>query len=189
MRIFLFELFLWHTSLIESWPKLVRLVLLAFNFIQFYQFHQFYVSLGDIWCCLICFIFCLHICSCMHVLTTRFLTHAYDLDLSIQMCLSMYAIWHSHHHSLGCIWQPWIRMSRFWSAKHSRTFWGDQSGIMVAWLTPVTLSSQPFSWSDLETPLVVRDHFSAFDYVYFIVNHTFILWRCNILVIMYHSLW
>jgi len=54
-----------------------------------------------------------HICSCMHVLMTRFSMHAYDLDLSIHVCLSMQAIWHSHHHSLGCIWQPWIYMYRF----------------------------------------------------------------------------
>ena len=185
MRVSLFGLFLRRTSLMESWPKLVRLVLLVFGFIQFYRF---YVSLGDIWCCLICVIFCLHICSYMHMPTTQFLMHTCDLDLSIHVCLSMHAIWHSHHHSLGCIWQPWIRMSRFWCVERSETFWGDQSGITVVWLTLVALSSQPFSWSDLET-LVAREHFSAFGYVYFIVNHTFILWWCNILVTLSHFLW
>ena len=40
-------------------------------------------------------------CSCMPVPTTRFLMHVYDSDLSIHVCLSMHAIWHSHHHSLG----------------------------------------------------------------------------------------
>jgi len=38
MRVFLFG-FLWHSSLVESWPMLVRLILLIFIFIQFYQFN------------------------------------------------------------------------------------------------------------------------------------------------------
>jgi len=99
MRVFLFGLFLRRTSLMEPWPKLIRLVLLVFGFIRFYQFYLFYVSLGDIWSCFI--YFCLSICSCMHVLTTRFSIHFYDSDLSIHVCLSLHAIWHSHHHSLG----------------------------------------------------------------------------------------
>ena len=118
MRVSLFVLFLRGTNLIEPWPKPVRSVLLVIGFIQFYQF---YVSLGDIWCCPIYFtsrlftcsyptIPCVfssgcHLlylfCSCMHVLTPRFSMHVYALDLSIHMCLSMHATWHSHHHLLG----------------------------------------------------------------------------------------
>jgi len=58
--------------------------------------------------------------SCMLVLTTRFLMHVYDSDLSTHVCLSMHSTWHSHHHSLGssdypessCLplraWSVWI---------------------------------------------------------------------------------
>ena len=59
-------------------------------------------------------------CSCMPVLTTQFSMHIYGSDLSIHVCLSMHAIWHSHHHSLGTsdspgssclglrVWSLWI---------------------------------------------------------------------------------
>ena len=40
--------------------------------------------------------------------------HVYDPDLLIHVCLSMLAIWLSHHHSPGS-WLLWILMSRFWS--------------------------------------------------------------------------
>ena len=40
-------------------------------------------------------------CFCMLVLTIQFSMHVYDSDLSIHVCLSMHATWHSHHHSLG----------------------------------------------------------------------------------------
>ena len=36
--------------------------------------------------------YCLFTCSCIPVLTTRFLTHVNDLNLSIHECLSMHAI-------------------------------------------------------------------------------------------------
>jgi len=39
--------------------------------------------------------------SCMPVLTTQFSMHDYDSDLSIHVCLSIHATWHSHHHSPG----------------------------------------------------------------------------------------
>jgi len=106
MRVSLFGLFLRHISLMESWPKLVRLILLVFGFIRFYQFYRFYVSSGNIWCCLICFIFCLHICSCMRGLTTRFSMHIYNSNLSIYVCSSLQAIWHSHYHSLESFESP-----------------------------------------------------------------------------------
>ena len=76
MRVFSFGLFLWRTSLMELWPKIVRLILLIFNFIQFYQFYWFYVSFEDNWYYLICFIFRLLNCSCMPLLTTKFSIHA-----------------------------------------------------------------------------------------------------------------
>ena len=45
-------------------------------------------------------IWCLtYVRLCM--LTTRFSTHAFDLDLSIHVCLTMHATWHSPHYSLG----------------------------------------------------------------------------------------
>jgi len=73
MRVFVFGLFFGRTSLMESWPKLVQLVLPVFSFIQFYRF---YVSLEDNWCCLICFTYCLLTNSYMPVLMTRFSIHA-----------------------------------------------------------------------------------------------------------------
>jgi len=40
-------------------------------------------------------------CFCMLLLTTRFSMLVYDSDLSIHVCLSMHATWHTHHHLLG----------------------------------------------------------------------------------------
>ena len=45
------------------------------------------------------------------------LTHAFDSDLSIHVCLSLHATWHSSHHSLGSFWLPWTCMFRFRSLK------------------------------------------------------------------------
>jgi len=50
------------------------------------------------------------------VLTTRFLMHVYDSNLSIHVCLFLHATWHSQHHSLGSS-TPLIFMSRFRSLK------------------------------------------------------------------------
>ena len=46
--------------------------------------------------CLISLAIYIFTCSCMLVLTTRYSMYVYDLDLSIHVCLSMHAIWHSH---------------------------------------------------------------------------------------------
>ena len=54
-----------------------------------------------------------HIRVC--ILTTWFPTHAFDSDLSIHVCLSQHATWHSSYHSLGSFRLPWICMSRSWS--------------------------------------------------------------------------
>ena len=113
MKVSLFRLFLRHTSLIEPWLKLVWLVLLVFDFIWFYQF---YVSLGDNWCCLICFTYTslpTHVCpSSRH----DFQYMLFDSDLSMHVCLSMHTTWPSLHH-FGEFWLPWIRMSRSRSLK------------------------------------------------------------------------
>ena len=39
--------------------------------------------------------------SCMFMLTTRFSMHDYDSVLSLHVCLSLLATWHSYHHSPG----------------------------------------------------------------------------------------
>ena len=131
MRVSLFGLFLRCTNLVEPWSKLVRLVLLVFNFIRFYQF---YVSLGDIWGCIIYYTSRLFNFFCMRMLTTRFLIHAYDLDLLIHECLSLHTTWHSQHHSLessvslgsSCLgFGSWSR----WTLPVT-----DQSGAAEAWI-------------------------------------------------------
>jgi len=53
--------------------------------------------------------------SCMPVLMTRFLMHDFDSDLSINVCLSLHATWHSLCYSLGIFWLPWILITRSWS--------------------------------------------------------------------------
>jgi len=63
--------------------------------------------------------------ACAHV--TAFNTCSFDLDLLIHVCLSLYATWHSPHHSLGSFWLPWILMSRSWSLElvYSPTCWSE----------------------------------------------------------------
>jgi len=53
---------------------------------------------------------CLLMYACAH--NTIFNTCSFDSDLSIHVCLSLHATWHSLHHSLGSFWLPWILMSR-----------------------------------------------------------------------------
>ena len=98
-------------------------------------------SLLDIICCI-------STCSCMLILTTRFSIHIYDLNLSIHMCLSILAIWLSHHHLPGSsdssasscpgfgAWSVWILPV------------ADQSGAAVAWI-----SSRPSRASSSQAPL------------------------------------
>jgi len=40
----------------------------------------------------------LFMCACAHDTVSM---HVYDSDLSIHLCLSLHATWHSQHHSLG----------------------------------------------------------------------------------------
>jgi len=68
---------------------------ISFARIQFYQYYQTFFSLGDNWCCLICFTYYLHICSCMPVLTIPFSMFVYKLNLSRHVWLSLHATWHS----------------------------------------------------------------------------------------------
>ena len=51
-------------------------------------------SLLDIICCI-------STCPCMLVPTIQFSMHVYDSDLSIHVCLSMLATWHSYHPLAG----------------------------------------------------------------------------------------
>ena len=85
-------------------------------------------SLFDIICCISTY-------SCMLMPTTQFSMHVYDTNLSIHVCLSMLAIWLSHHHSPGSsdssgssspgfeAWSVWILPV------------ADQSGAAVAWIS------------------------------------------------------
>ena len=71
-----------------------------------YSFDALILQIGNLglynWFYNIYFTCYLLTCSCIPVLTIRFSMHALDSDLSIHVCLSMLAIWHSSpHHSLG----------------------------------------------------------------------------------------
>jgi len=78
--------------------------------------------------------FCLSTCSCMHVLTTQFSIHVYDSNLSVHMCLSLHAIWHSHHHSLGSSDSPGSSCPD----PGAKSWWilpvADQSSAAEAWI-------------------------------------------------------
>ena len=113
--------------------------------------------------------YCLSTYSCMLVLTTQFSMHVYNLDLSIHVCLSMLATWHSHHHSPGSsdssgsscpglgAWSVWILLV------------ADQSGAVAAWI-----SSRPFRAPSFQAPCSALE-FSCYDsepvFVLFILVH------------------
>ena len=88
----------------------------------------------------------------------------------------------------GCIWQPWILMSRSRSMDCVDLTIADQRAQQRGGLADATvaLSSQLLSWLVLETPLDARDHLSAFDYVYPFVYRTFVfsgdVISCNIVI-------
>ena len=83
-------------------------------------------------------------------------------------------------------WQPWILMYRSRSIDCVDLTVADQRTQQRRGLVDATiaLSSQLFSWLALETPLSVREHLSAFDYVYPFIHRTFVFSRdvisCNI---------
>jgi len=158
MRVSFFGLFLW-CSLMESWPKLVRSVLLVIDFIRFYRFYRFYVSLGDIWCCLIYFIYRLVTCS-YHLISCMFL--AWYRLLSLYLLLHVCAhdtvfdawLWFSfidtrvlifaRHLSfasplVGEFCLPWILMSRSWSLERvdSPSCWPEKCSSSVDLLQTV----------------------------------------------------
>jgi len=85
----------------------------------------------------------------MYVLTTQFSIHVYDLDLSIHMCLSSPATWHSHHHSLGRSDSsgssyPGLEACSLWILSVA-----DQRGSAVAWII-----SRPSRVLSLQAPLL-----------------------------------
>ena len=116
------------------WLLLYYLLISCFTTcILFHQSPALILSYHE--CSLLDIICCISTCSCMLVLTIRFSMHVYDLDLSIHMCLSILATWHSHHHSPGSsVWLPGSSCSDFgaWS------LWilpvADQSGAAEAWI-------------------------------------------------------
>ena len=97
----LFGLFLRCASLMEPWPKLVRSVLLVNGFIQFYWFYRFYVSLGDIWCCLVYSIHRLVTCS------YHLISYMFPAWYRIIVSLLAPACWYSRH-GFQCIFMTWI---------------------------------------------------------------------------------
>jgi len=72
---------------------------------------------------------------CMLVLTIRFSMHFYDSNLSIHVCLSMHATWHSHHQSLGSFDSPGSLCPglRAWSVRILPV--ADLRGAAVVWIS------------------------------------------------------
>ena len=132
------------------------------------------------WFCHICFSCCLIVWSCMSVLMTRFSIHAFDLNLSIHMCLSMHATWRSHHHSsessdspgsscpgLGS-WSVWILPV------------ADQSDAALAWVSSRRPEPHPFRPSCTALEFFCYDSEPSF--VLFILVHPLYSSICAILV-------
>ena len=123
------------------------------------------------------------------VLTTLFLMHVYDSDLSIHVCLSLHATWHSPYHSLG------ISDSRGSSCSglEAWSLWilavADPNSAVVAWIIGIlseTLSFQtPCSF--LEFSLCNSwASFCTVLYCIFLCILAFACRWCNILIILCH---
>ena len=92
-------------------------------------------------CSLLHINYCISTYFCMLVLTIRFFYACYDSDLSTHLCLSMHAIWHSHHHLPGS-----TDSSRFscpglgaWTEGDS-SCWGPS---LLLWSRQINCSSSP----------------------------------------------
>jgi len=68
--------------------------------------------------------------------------------------------------------------------KRSGSFRVDQSSAAEAWMIPKLFTSSPSHDQALETPLAAREHFSTFDYVYFLVYYTFVF-SGNVIFLQY----
>ena len=109
-------------------------------------------------------------------LTIRFSMHVYDSDLSIQVCLSMLATWHSYHHSPGSsVWLPWILMSKSWSLERvdSPSCWSEwrsdsvdlRQTVQSLFLTDPLLVSRVFSHSWASFVLFIFVYLFVFSYL------------------------
>ena len=107
-------------------------------------------------------------CSCILVLTTRFSMCVYDSDLSIHVCLSLYAISHSHHHLLGSSDSPG-------SSCPGPGAWGvwilpvaDRRSAAVAWISSRPSEALSFlaPCASLDSPSVTREHHLYCSYLY-----------------------
>jgi len=110
--------------------------------------------------------------------------------------------WYARHLALsyvlaGCIWQPWILMSRSWSPDLSGLAVADQSAQRIlSWWSErsrnldITVALSPSSSHDwLSGPLLLLVSISQFLLCISLhVLYFCIFWWCNILVILYHSL-
>ena len=70
----------------------------------------------------------------MPVLTTHFSMNVYDSDLSIHMCLSLHATWHSPYHSLGSSDSPGSSSLSFEAWRLWILLVADQSSAAIAWI-------------------------------------------------------
>ena len=122
-----------------------------------------------------------------------FNTCSFDSDLSIHVCLTLHATWHSPHHSLGSFWLSWILMSRSqrlelmdspgrWSEMRSESV--DHRQTVQSLFPPgPLLGSRVFHlW------LVSAFLYSSLLYIS-LYSRICAYQRCNILVILYHILW
>jgi len=117
---------------------LSHLLSLGFSLnLWFYYYYYYYIIYAYILAYHLCSIslvsYSYHIIQCMfpawyYLLSLCLLLHAcahdmifntcfFNSNLSVYVCLSQHATWHSPHHSLGSFWLPWICMSKFRSLK------------------------------------------------------------------------
>jgi len=176
----------------ESWPELLRLILLIFgiiNFISFLSVLWCFLSIEDNWFCYIYLSYCLLACSYMPVLTTQFSMHAFlfrfidtrmhvparhlafatplirTLDLHVQI---------SELKTCGFSWL----LIRDAQRKHRSS--ADHSEAL-SFPAPTRLSSFPF---------VTRERLLYCSYLYIpLYSRIYAYQWCNILVILCHILW
>ena len=105
----------------------------------------------------------------MTMLTTWFLMHAYDLNLSLHLCLSMHATWLSPHHSLMSSDSP----GYVYLDPGASSLWilpvADQSGAVKAWISgrPSRVLFLPGPLSRLSSiPFVTRERILYYSLLY-----------------------
>ena len=83
----------------------------------------------------ICMIYC-HSFNFIYVTCHYLYMHAWTTSLDhVDVWLPEHATWLYYMYSRGCIWQPWVLMSRSWSLDRGGLAVPDQSGAAGAWIS------------------------------------------------------